>query len=970
MRHQALLIPWIGLLVGCKSDLVIGNTNALPVATIGIPSDGDMVTAQAPTRFHGNVSDPDDEAEELTVQWKLDGVVVCGNAVPDPDGDTACDLDVPEGEHSVALVVHDPSNASDTASISVTAVPDAPPLATIFDPVEEGVYYRDHSVALAGTVSDIETPTSQLEAWWEIDGALSISSIDTPDGDGGFTGFAELPEGEHHVYLFVRDAANNTDSDVVTVRVGPPNTAPSCAILAPESGAVVRGGLDVLFEGTATDPDVPNEWLIATWASEKHGVLGTSVPTTSEGLVTLSTPTLSMATHTISLTVEDEVGATASCTTVLTVGGAPTLTLVHPGDGETFPLGDTILFEATVTDSEDPPEALELEWSSSLSGVFDTEPPDGNGVASFGYGGLAVGDHLIEVVATDTTGLTSTATASIEVVTACGDGVVTGAEVCDDGNLDDSDACTSACVPAFCGDGYLWAGEEQCDDGNTIGGDGCSEDCIAESCGDGVVQGGEECDDGNGSNDDACLNTCDSATCGDGYIRLGVEACDDGNLVSGDGCSSTCTSESCGDGIVQVGESCDDGNQVDTDGCTSACQTARCGDGYTWSGVEQCDDANASDTDGCLSTCVSATCGDGHTWVGVEQCDDGNGSNTDGCLGTCVSATCGDSHTWVRVEQCDDGNGSNSDACLATCESASCGDGYTWSGVEQCDDGNTWSGDGCSSSCATEGCGDGIVQAGEACDDGNASNTDGCTSACETARCGDGYTWSGVEQCDDGNASNTDACLTSCDNATCGDGYVRSGVEQCDDGNASNTDGCLASCTTASCGDGYTWSGVEQCDDGNGSNTDSCLSSCVSATCGDGYTWSGVEACDPGAWFGGTCDDEGYDDGSLTCGSWCAIDESDCCTYEIDYTIPSVGSWTSDYTADLTGDCATDDDLRAIYRGRIASLDREGNTATLEFQKVSALGCGPSVAVRYWIGVAHDPVCEDVGSTIDSTSSL
>ncbi len=44
----------------------------------------------------------------------------------------------------------------------------------------------------------------------------------------------------------------------------------------------------------------------------------------------------------------------------------------------------------------------------------------------------------------------------------CGDGVVSGAEACDDGNTDNTDDCTNACVGPVCGDGFLQQVEE-CD---------------------------------------------------------------------------------------------------------------------------------------------------------------------------------------------------------------------------------------------------------------------------------------------------------------------------------------------------------------------------------------------------------------------------------------------------------------------------------------------------------------------------
>ncbi|HEU4731995.1 MAG TPA: OmpA family protein [Kofleriaceae bacterium] len=79
--------------------------------------------------------------------------------------------------------------------------------------------------------------------------------------------------------------------------------------------------------------------------------------------------------------------------------------------------------------------------------------------------------------------------------TRCGDGRVSGAEQCDDGNADDTDGCTSACLipPPVCGDGIVQA-PEQCDDGNLDDTDDCTSLCLAPACGDGIVQVSEQCD--------------------------------------------------------------------------------------------------------------------------------------------------------------------------------------------------------------------------------------------------------------------------------------------------------------------------------------------------------------------------------------------------------------------------------------------------------------------------------------------
>ena len=96
----------------------------------------------------------------------------------------------------------------------------------------------------------------------------------------------------------------------------------------------------------------------------------------------------------------------------------------------------------------------------------------------------------------------------------CGDGIVSGAEECDDG-LQNADSayygCTTQCRQTYCGDGVV-NGPEECDlgRGNTATyGDvgGCTPSCThAHYCGDGVVDSvyGEMCDYGTANDDNAC----------------------------------------------------------------------------------------------------------------------------------------------------------------------------------------------------------------------------------------------------------------------------------------------------------------------------------------------------------------------------------------------------------------------------------------------------------------------------------
>ena len=125
---------------------------------------------------------------------------------------------------------------------------------------------------------------------------------------------------------------------------------------------------------------------------------------------------------------------------------------------------------------------------------------------------------------------------------ACGDGFVQPGEACDDADLDDLDPCTAACVLNVCGDGLVNTGIEACDETTataTCDADctapGCGDGVTN-------VAADEACDDGNAVNTDACTTLCQEATCGDGFVQPG-EICDDGGVVAGDGCDPLCKKE-------------------------------------------------------------------------------------------------------------------------------------------------------------------------------------------------------------------------------------------------------------------------------------------------------------------------------------------------------------------------------------------------------------------------------------------
>lgn len=249
-------------------------------------------------------------------------------------------------------------------------------------------------------------------------------------------------------------------------------------------------------------------------------------------------------------------------------------------------------------------------------------------------------------------GCATSATPS-DAVPRCGDGNIEGDEVCDDGNVASRDGCSAQCnvetgftcggepstcrrtepEAGACGDGVI-AGREVCDDGNRVDGDGCSALCLVEPrytcvgqpsvcspvgptpvepiCGDGRVDAPETCDDGGTIAGDGCGGDCRTEL---GYVCTGAPSV----------CSEIVGTAFCGNGIVETGETCDDGDATAADGCSATCQVE---DGYTCAGAPSV----------CSPIPPAPVCGDGQP-AGTEACDDGNVVSGDGCSATCTIET-------------------------------------------------------------------------------------------------------------------------------------------------------------------------------------------------------------------------------------------------------------------------------------------------------------------------------------------
>ncbi len=194
-------------------------------------------------------------------------------------------------------------------------------------------------------------------------------------------------------------------------------------------------------------------------------------------------------------------------------------------------------------------------------------------------------------------------------------------------------------------------------------------------CGDGIVAGNEVCDDGtNDGSYGGCtarLHRPRSALRrrrrSRRHARRAVRRRHRTTAPRATRAAPTCKLN-CGDGIVEAGEGCDHGDRQQRrrlrQAATRTARSApRCGDGFK-NGTEQCDDGK---NDGSYGTCnpdctLAGYCGDDHLQNPPEVCDQGSANSSTAygmtlCTNRCTPAPyCGDKAVEGQFgETCDDG---------------------------------------------------------------------------------------------------------------------------------------------------------------------------------------------------------------------------------------------------------------------------------------------------------------------------
>ena len=405
------------LLWACTSSeegIKIYNTD--PLATITSHGNDAELLEGVEYTFVGQVSDSNHNIGELKVRWSTDIGEICEEQTPDADGMTSCNTALEPSATQLKLQVTDPEGAAAMSSISISVQPTQAPTIELLSPVVDGRYYSDQLVSFSAIIQDTEDDPSLLTYEWtsSLDGVLPITT--PPESSGEIEQYLNLSEGQHAITLSVQDTVGKTSSETVAITVGSANQTPTCNISAPDSESGYAQGQSISFVGTADDVDINNSLLSISWTSNLDGLFDTTAANSSGELIVVYDG-LSVGNHIITLRVEDDVGEICTDTVSVAVGTPPTLIVDSPTSGSIYSVGDSIVFSGSVTDQEDIPSDVSINWESNLDGVFSSQGSDSNGNIYFSYSALSAGLQNIIITATDSDGLTTTVTESFRVNT-------------------------------------------------------------------------------------------------------------------------------------------------------------------------------------------------------------------------------------------------------------------------------------------------------------------------------------------------------------------------------------------------------------------------------------------------------------------------------------------------------------------------------------------------------------------------
>ncbi|MBD5781196.1 DUF1349 domain-containing protein [Pelagicoccus sp. NFK12] len=248
----------------------------------------------------------------------------------------------------------------ETRTVEIASDANNAPLVEIA-PLGNGAEFGEGDlIALQATALDLEDGDVTASIVWSstLDGLIS--------GAGGSASTNTLSVGTHEIRATATDSLGYSWYDSVEVVVHP-NQEPRVTIASPLDEAFFLAGEEIVFTGSATDPedgDVTSslKWVSDIDAGESFGA-------------TVSTSNLSVGVHTITATAVDThdlVGSNSITVTVADSSSRPVVSIDSPTAAAGFDEGSPVVFAATAIDAEDGDLSSGVAWKSNIDGNLGT----------------------------------------------------------------------------------------------------------------------------------------------------------------------------------------------------------------------------------------------------------------------------------------------------------------------------------------------------------------------------------------------------------------------------------------------------------------------------------------------------------------------------------------------------------------------------------------------------------------------
>ena len=262
-------------------------------------------------------------------------------------------------------------------------------------------FLSGYSNSFQAQVQDENHGAAELSVVWSTNQGV-LCEVQNPSVDGVSACNASLQEGDTFVRVQVTDPEGEAAIAEIAVDVAP-SFAPTVTIISPNAQDRYYSDQLVLLSAQIHDEEDASSDLSYQWESTLDGVLSTTALPNEDGQIE-EYLYLSEGNHGLKLTVTDLSGKSTEKSISIQVGGpntTPTCSIISPVMGDSFVVGEAIIFQANASDSEIAPENLTMMWTSDKDGELGTGTIDSSGVAIFTTSDLSTNTHTIQFAVED-----------------------------------------------------------------------------------------------------------------------------------------------------------------------------------------------------------------------------------------------------------------------------------------------------------------------------------------------------------------------------------------------------------------------------------------------------------------------------------------------------------------------------------------------------------------------------------------